>query len=508
MAYGQAGSMLKYFQDKIAENPSFQYALQMDCEEQIANIFWADAKMIMDYAHFGDVVSFDTTFGTNKESRPFGVFVGFNHFRETVVFGAPLMYDETFASFKWLFEAFLNAHKGKVPKTLYTDQDAAMGKAVGEVFAEACHGLCTFHIMQNAVKHLHEEKDEDQKKEKKKKEKKKEKNEEKKREENEETIIMADFSACMFEYEDKAEFEQKFDLMRKKVSKQTWLDSIYKFKEKWAECYMKDVFTLGMRSTQLSESLNNDLKIHFKSDFDIIRFFKHFERVVQGKRNNELNSEFDSRKKLPKLFMRRPPPMLVQASNVYTPGIFEAFQGEYERFLSACTKQLDGCNEYIVGDFTIEEEYKVTGDPLRQIVVCSCQQYERIGILCGHALKVLDLMNIKSLPSHYVLKRWTREARSGAVQDKEGRNIIENPYMDAMLSYRYMSHKFHNLADRASNFPECVVLVDRTLDILGKQIQEKLNACTSTPRYPSTIPTDASPPDDLLTNSRMCCFGG
>ncbi|KAM0855244.1 hypothetical protein ACQ4PT_049944 [Festuca glaucescens] len=300
MAYGQAGSMLKYFQDKIAENPSFQYALQMDCEEQIANIFWVDAKMIMDYAHFGDVVSFDTTFGTNKESRPFGVFVGFNHFRETVVFGAALMYDETFASFKWLFEAFLNAHKGKYPKTFYTDQDAAMGKAVGEVFAEAWHGLCTFHIMQNAAKHLHEEKDEEKKKDKK-KEKKKEKNKDNKREENEETSILSDFSACMFEYEDMAEFEQKFDLMRKKVSKQTWLDIIYKLKEKWAECYMKDVFTLGMRSTQLSESLNNDLKIHFKSDFDIIRFFKHFERVVQGKRNNELNSEFESRKKLPKL---------------------------------------------------------------------------------------------------------------------------------------------------------------------------------------------------------------
>jgi zinc finger SWIM domain-containing protein 3 len=68
------------------------------------------------------------------------------------------------------------------------------------------------------------------------------------------------------------------------VSKQTWLDSIYKLKEKWVERYMKDVFTLRMRSTQLSESLNNDLKINFKSDFDIIRFFKYFERTVQGKR--------------------------------------------------------------------------------------------------------------------------------------------------------------------------------------------------------------------------------
>ena len=50
--------------------------------------------------------------------------------------------------------------------------------------------------------------------------------------------------------------------MISKVDTQTWLDSIYKLKEKWAECYMRDVFTLGMRSTQLSESLNNDLKIN------------------------------------------------------------------------------------------------------------------------------------------------------------------------------------------------------------------------------------------------------
>ena len=145
-----------YFQDKIAENPSFQYALQLDEEEQIANIFWVDAKILIDYAYFGDVVSFDTTFGTIKESRPFGVFVGFNHFRETVVFGAVLLYDETFESFKWLFQTFLKAHSGKQPKTIYTDQDSAMGKAVKEVFLEAWHDLCTFHIMQNAAKHLAE----------------------------------------------------------------------------------------------------------------------------------------------------------------------------------------------------------------------------------------------------------------------------------------------------------------------------------------------------------------
>jgi zinc finger SWIM domain-containing protein 3 len=102
--------------------------------------------------------------------------------------------------------------------------------------------------------------------------------------------------------------------------------------------------------------------------------------------------------------------MLVQASKLYTPIIFEAFQGEYERSLAACTKAQDGTNEYLVGDFTYEEEYKVVGDPLKEMVVCSCRQFDRNGILCSHALKVLDLMNIKSLQPQYVLKHWSREA--------------------------------------------------------------------------------------------------
>ena len=98
--------------------------------------------------------------------------------------------------------------------------------------------------------------------------------------------------------------------------------------------------------------------------------------------------------------------------------------------MAACTKALHGNNEFLVGDCIYEEEYKVIGDPLKQSVVCSCQQFNRVGILCAHALKVLDIMNIKSLPPQYALKRWTREARRGFIEDKNGRNIIENPKME------------------------------------------------------------------------------
>ena len=49
--------------------------------------------------------------------------------------------------------------------------------------------------------------------------------------EDKESHILSDFSACMYGYEDKAAFQEVFDLIRSKVHKQTWLDSIYKVKK-------------------------------------------------------------------------------------------------------------------------------------------------------------------------------------------------------------------------------------------------------------------------------------
>nr|XP_027122182.1 protein FAR1-RELATED SEQUENCE 5-like [Coffea arabica] len=91
---------------------------------------YGEAGMLIDYNFFGDVVTFDTTYKTNKEYRPLGVFVGFNQHRQIVIFGAALMYDETIDSFKWVFGTFLEAMCGKHPSTILTDQDHAMAAAL------------------------------------------------------------------------------------------------------------------------------------------------------------------------------------------------------------------------------------------------------------------------------------------------------------------------------------------------------------------------------------------
>ncbi|KAK3035579.1 hypothetical protein RJ639_034784 [Escallonia herrerae] len=136
LQFGEVGSLLMSFKNQASQDPSFFNAFQLDNEEQITNIFWADGRMRMDYELFGYIVTFDTTFATNKDHRPLGVFIGFNHYTEQVIFGASLLYDETQASFDWVFNTFLEAHKFKKPITLFNDQDIAMGNAVRVVMPE------------------------------------------------------------------------------------------------------------------------------------------------------------------------------------------------------------------------------------------------------------------------------------------------------------------------------------------------------------------------------------
>jgi len=158
------------------------------------------------------------------------------------------------------------------------------------------------------------------------------------------------------------------------------------------------------------------------------------------------------------------------------------------------------CQWSLDGTFTLEE-YKVIGDPLEKTSTYSCGQFSRIRILCAHALKVLNLMNIKSLPTQYVLKRWTREARSGTIQDSHDRDIIENSRLDEMLRYKNMTRKFLNLAHRAASHPGCTLLVHNTLDILSKQVEEEITGCTNNVEA-VTVPMNITPSSDLVERHR------
>ena len=108
------------------------------------------------------------------------------------------------------------------------------------------------------------------------------------------------------------------------VRENKWLIDLFKLKEKWAQAYVKRTFTTEMKTTQLSESFNADLKDCLRTDLNIVEFFTHFETVVNQKRDKELEAEYNSRQKFPRLKLKSSP-MLNQVATVYTPKLFDLF---------------------------------------------------------------------------------------------------------------------------------------------------------------------------------------
>jgi hypothetical protein len=75
-----AQTLLEYLKNKQIEDPVFFYDIQIDKPTgRITNFFWIDGQSIMNYKRFGDAVSFDITFQTNKFEIPFAPIVGTNH---------------------------------------------------------------------------------------------------------------------------------------------------------------------------------------------------------------------------------------------------------------------------------------------------------------------------------------------------------------------------------------------------------------------------------------------
>ena len=126
----------------------------IDEDEHITNVFWSDHAMQSDYAIFRDFVSFDTTYRTNNENRPLGAFLGVNHHRKSVIFGACLLFDKMAQTFIWLFQTFVECMNGKAPISLFTDQDSGMLAVIPSALPATHHFLCAWHISQNAMKNL------------------------------------------------------------------------------------------------------------------------------------------------------------------------------------------------------------------------------------------------------------------------------------------------------------------------------------------------------------------
>jgi zinc finger SWIM domain-containing protein 3 len=282
-----------------------------------------------------------------------------------------------------------------------------------------------------------------------------------------------DFGKCVFYFEEVDEFIAAWNDMLKayNLEDNEWLHTLFKSKEKWALVYGRQTFCADMISTQRSESLNAMLKRYLHVRLDLLDFFKHYERAVDDRRHAELDSDFYASQTTPKVPRVR---MLMQTSKEYTPAMFEIFKGEYDMVMGCClysTSHSDSISEYKVSnsDHPRSHRFTVKFDPNGAKVSCSCKKFEFVGVLCRHALKVLDHNNIKELAPEYFLKRWTRHAKKGSSQAIQKCSDDEDTRVVLARRYGSLCRSYNNILSKAAENDEAYALLQNaSIDLMEK----------------------------------------
>ncbi|RWR82329.1 protein FAR1-RELATED SEQUENCE 5-like protein [Cinnamomum micranthum f. kanehirae] len=446
-----AGYLLEYFKQKQQEDLSFFSSIQLDDEDRITNVFWADARMLMDYECFGDVVCFDTTYKVHEYGRPFAPFIGVNHQKQAIIFGVAFLYDETVESYKWLFKTFCDAMSGRKPKTIFTDQSRVMANAIEVEMPETVHRICAWHIFQNALKHLSHVFSASQ-------------------------SFSDDFGKCVYDYEEEDEFLQAWDNMLRKyrLVDNMWLQQLFIEREKWALVYGKDTFCADIINTQRGETLNKEFKKYLHPTHNMLHFLENFQRLVDERRYAELKANFKMTQSLPKVIL--PVDILTHASSVYTPKIFEMFQTEYVSSLNHIVK---GCSEVgSVKNYEVADGkgrcYSVTSNLTDEAIACSCRMYEFLGVLCGHTLRVIG-NTVRFIPTKYILKRWTREATTFSLKSSSAACVSEDDHKKIFSRrYRDLLSNFVKIAARAAENEEAYKCVANLSNKMWQDIGEIL----------------------------------
>ncbi|XP_019157977.1 PREDICTED: protein FAR1-RELATED SEQUENCE 5-like [Ipomoea nil] len=128
------------------ENPDFYFDFDIDEEAQLSRLFWADAESRRNYACFGDVMSFDATYSTNRYKLVFVPFTGVDNHKRCITFGAGLIAKEDVESYEWLVQKFKTAME-YTPRCTITDQDPALKIVMPQAMPTARHRFCMWHIM-------------------------------------------------------------------------------------------------------------------------------------------------------------------------------------------------------------------------------------------------------------------------------------------------------------------------------------------------------------------------
>ncbi|XP_019164325.1 PREDICTED: protein FAR1-RELATED SEQUENCE 5-like [Ipomoea nil] len=354
MREGDAQMVISKYLAKKADDKNMFFEYEMNEQDNLARLFWADGVARKNYGAFGDVVSFDATYQTNRYKLVFVPFTGVDNHKRCVTFGAGMIDREDVESYRWILQKFKDA-MGSIPPLTVTDQDPTMKVAIAMEFPGTRHRYGMWHIMTKVGDKVGTEMAQ---------------NDEFWRALN--AVVWNEKSTI-------DEFESTWDAVIGKygLSDNRWLKRMYEDRASWVPAFFDDVF----------------------------------ETAVKTQRNThlELSAACEGQTPPLKTSLR----IEREAASVYTLKVFyevqeEIYAGCYTCRVRSITED-ETSKTYVVVDGN-KETYTVILEYGSNTTTCTCRLYTRIGLLCRHVFVVLKNEQISQIPPQHITPRWTREA--------------------------------------------------------------------------------------------------
>nr|XP_020182161.1 protein FAR1-RELATED SEQUENCE 5-like [Aegilops tauschii subsp. strangulata] len=299
---GDATTAIGIMASRKQRDPSFFFEYKLDKEGHLNRMFWCDSQSRHDYEDFGDVLVFDSTYKMNRYGMPFIPFVGLNNHRKTTIFGCAVVSDETEETYVWLLQTFLRSMCQKMPKSVITDADTAMIKAIREVLPDVWHRICTWHIEKNMKMHLSHK-------------------------------SLKEFRTLLYYSTSTTTFEERWHAFSKRCQSEktvAWLRRMYKKRRLWVAAYLTEGFWLGMKSNQRSESLKSCLHLHLDSEMTLVDMILQYENAVVRIRENEARDDCTASQSLP-VPVTSSRKLEIAVSHVFTPANFYMLQDDLNK---------------------------------------------------------------------------------------------------------------------------------------------------------------------------------
>nr|BAC10390.1 far-red impaired response-like protein [Oryza sativa Japonica Group]BAD31841.1 far-red impaired response-like protein [Oryza sativa Japonica Group] len=427
--------VMEYLRQKEAKDPGYYYKLTLDENNKVKSMFWTDGRSTQLYEQYGEFVSFDTTYKTNRYNMPFAPIVGVTGHGNICIFACAFLGDETTETFKWVFETFLTAMGRKHPETIITDQDLAMRAAIRQVFPNSKHRNCLFHILKKYRERSGNTFSDKRRKD-----------------------LYAEFNDIVHNSLTRAEFESLWLQMIAQYNLENikYLEIMWRTRKNFIPVYSKTDFCPFIHSTALSEGTNARFKRGVGPTHSVMTFLLEYETINDIIFDTEYGKDYESRNKKPKSFWSN---YMIeeQAADLYNHGIFDKFQDELKGTLNlevAAIQQGKAYEVYAAPNLKQQEfrsrRYVVMTDLPQENFVCICAKFSKDGVLCSHVLKVMLYLKMSKIPDKYIIERWRKKERILTVSMQ----LATNDENSSVLRFNVLSRRICNMASKASKSKE------------------------------------------------------